>query len=58
MALTPQLQLLTSPPEEAEDFTEPEDGGMKARRHPGSYLEGNLYRWAKYHPRQFRRRLL
>ena len=54
MALTPQLQLLTSPREEAGDFTEPENGGTKARGPSGPYLEGILYRWAEYHPKQFR----
>ena len=57
MALTPRLQLLTSPPEGAGVSTEPEDGGTKARRHSGPYLEGTLYRWAEYHQNQFRRRL-
>ena len=58
MALTPRLQLLTSPLEEAGDFTEPENGGTKARGHSGPYLEGILYRWAEYHQKQFRRRLI
>ena len=30
---------------------------MKARGHSGPYLEGTLYRWAKYHQNQFRQRL-
>ena len=58
VALTPWLQLLTSPLEEAGDFTEPENGGTRARGHSGPYLEGILYRWAKYHQKQFRKRLI
>ena len=57
MALTPQLQLLTSPLEEAGDFTEPEVGGTKVRGQSRPYLEEIWYRWAEYHPRQFRHRL-
>ena len=55
--LTPRLQLLTNPPEVAKVSTEPEDGGTKVRGHSGPYLEGTLYRWAKYHQNQFRQRL-
>ena len=57
MALTPHLQLLTSPLEEAGDFTEPEVGGAKVRGQSRPYLEGIWYRWAEYHQKQFRRRL-
>ena len=57
MALIPHLQLLTSLLEEAGDFTEPEVGGAKARGQSRPYLEGIWYRWAEYHPRQFRHRL-
>ena len=57
MVLTLWLQLLTSPLEEAGDFTEPENGGTKARGHSGPYLKGIWYRWAEYHQKQFRRRL-
>ena len=52
--LTPQLQLLMRPPEVAGVSTEPEDGGPKVRGHSGPYLEGTLYKWAKYHQYQFR----
>ena len=57
VALTPHLQLLTSPLEEAGDFTEPEVGGAKVRGQSRPYLEEIWYRWAEYHPRQFRHRL-
>ena len=44
VALTLLLQLLTSPLEEAGDFTEPEVGGAKVRGQSRPYLEGIRYR--------------
>ena len=58
VALNPQLHILTSPREEAEDLIEQGNGSTKAKGHSGPYLEGILYRWAEYHPRQFRQRLV
>ena len=58
VALNPQLHILTSPREEAEDLIEQGNGSTKAKGHSGPYLEGILYRWAEYHPRQFRQRLI
>ena len=56
VALTPRLQLLTSPPEMVGISTEQEDGGTKIRGHSGPYRDGTLFRWAEYHQSQFRRR--
>ena len=50
VALNPQLHILTSPREEVGDLMEHRDGSP--------YLEGILYRWAEYHPRWFRQRLV
>ena len=58
VALNPQLHILTSPREEAGDLIELGNGSTKAKRHSGPYLEGILYRWAEYHPWQFRQRLV
>ena len=58
MALKPQLHILTSRREEARDLIELGNGSTKAKRHSGPYLEGILYRWAEYYPRQFRQRLV
>ena len=44
VAVTPHLQLLPSPPEEAKDFTEPEVGSIKARGQSRPYLEEIWYR--------------
>ena len=57
VALTPHLQLLTSPLEEAMDFTDPEVGSTKARGQSRPYLEEIWYRRAEYHLRQFGQRL-
>ena len=57
VALTPHLQLVTNPQEEAKDFAEPEVGNIKVRGQSRPYLEEIWYRWAKYHPRQFGQRL-
>ena len=57
MALTPRLQLLNSPLEGEEDFTQVRGKEMKVGRPPGPHLVRDLYRWAEYHQRQFSKRI-
>ena len=57
VALTPELQLLTSPQEAAETTVGEEDGNMKTGGREGPYQDRTLFRWAKYHREQFRQRI-
>ena len=54
VALTPWLQLLTSPWEMAGISTDPDDGNTKIGGCPGPYQDRTLFRWAKYHQSHFR----
>ena len=54
VALTPELQLLRSPPEAAGTQAVGRDGSTRTRSHTGPYQEGTLFRWAEYHQNQFR----
>ena len=49
VALTPELQLLRSPPEAARTQAVGGDGSTRTRSHTGPYQEGTLFRWAEYH---------
>ena len=56
VALTPDLQLIQSPPEMVLEQTEIELDPEKAS-HGGAYQTEALLRWSEFHHRQYRRRL-
>ena len=57
MALTPRLQLLSSPLEGEENFKQMGGEQLKVRRPPGPHLTRDLYRWAEYHQGQFSKKI-
>ena len=56
MALTPDLQLIASPPEMVLDQVDPGLDPEKAS-YGGAYQTKALLRWSEYHHRQYRQRL-
>ena len=58
VALTPRLQLLSSPLEGEENFKQMRGEQIKVRRPPGPHLMRDLYRWAEYHQGQFSKKTM
>ena len=56
VALTPDLQLIASPPEMVLDQTDT-DLNPEEASYGGAYQTEALLRWSEYHHRQYRRRL-
>ena len=57
VALTPNLQLLKSPPEMILSQLESDEWDPEMVSHAGAYQTEALLKWSEYHHRQFRRRM-